>query len=168
MDIITFIIIVIIYVIAIAISTLIDDKTYKMYYFIIIALGTLCFINIYIAIYYYTVLRSEDGIPGPPGPQGDKGPKGPAGKCKYDDKCGVTEDDMKVIYGEIADVYSTRTECIKDPNVNNCMSSKEVDRIKPVNAIIQMLEAQASNGTIPRDEFKQKVMASIKDFKAST
>ena len=47
----------------------------------IVALGTLTYMNIYLTIFYYIKLRNEPGVQGPPGPKGEKGPTGPEGKC---------------------------------------------------------------------------------------
>ena len=99
MELTTFLILVTIYVVAIAISMFIEDKTQKLYYFMIIGLGTLVYLNVYLSVVYYIKLRNEPGVPGPRGPKGDKGPTGSNGKCKISDKCGFSKEDAdKILY----------------------------------------------------------------------
>ena len=162
MDLTLFIIIVIIYLIAIAISTVIEDRTYKLYYFVIIALGTLCFLNIYLGIMYFIALRNEPGQPGPPGQKGDPGPRGPSGKCILNDKCGVSPEDMDGIYEQVADKFKTTKDCIKKPSRETCKGDTvEVDRISKINVQIKMLEDIATDGTITSKEFKSKLMKTL-------
>ena len=70
MELTTFLTLVTIYVVAISISMFIEDKTQKLYYFMIIALGTLVYLNVYLSVVYYIKLRNEPGILGPRGPKG--------------------------------------------------------------------------------------------------
>lgn len=159
MDITTFMILVFIYLIAIVISFYIEDKTEKLYYFTIIALGTLCILNVYISIYYYIKLRNTPGIPGPRGQKGNIGPKGGKGKCSMNDKCTFTPNDAdKLLYELAADKFDTSKACLKDPSLKNCSGGpNEVDRIRPVNIQIKMLEDIAKQGIYTKSEFETKI-----------
>jgi hypothetical protein len=159
MDLTTFMILVFVYLIAIVISFYIEDKTEKTYYFVIIALGTLCFLNIYISVYYYIKLRNEPGIPGPRGPKGQRGPGGKKGKCVMNATCSFTPADAdKLLYELAADKFQTSKACIKEPSLKTCSGgATEVDRIRPVNIQIKMLEDIAKQGTYTKDEFTKKI-----------
>ena len=73
------------------ISMFIEEKRLRLAFYLIVALATLCFINLYLTFTYYIKLRNEPGIPGPQGPKGDKGPKGDAG-----DEGGVSDKPLTV------------------------------------------------------------------------
>ena len=159
MELTTFLILVTIYIVAISISMFIEDKTQKIYYFMIIGLGTLVYLNVYLSITYYIKLRNEPGIPGPRGPKGDKGPTGNSGKCKISDKCGFTKEDAdKILYETASQTFETSKACLKDPNIENCNGGlSEVERIKPVNQQIKMLEEIAQQGIVSKQEFERKI-----------
>lgn len=159
MELTTFLILVTIYIVAIAISMFIEDKTQKIYYFMIIGLATLVYLNVYLSVVYYIKLRNEPGIPGPRGPKGSKGPTGSNGKCKISDKCGFTKEDAdKILYDAAAETFETSKACLKEPSLENCNGgASEVERIKPVNQQIQMLEEMAQQGLFTKQEFEKKI-----------
>lgn len=163
MDLTTFIILVVIYLIAIVISMFIEDVTYKKYYFIIIALGTLCFLNIYTTMYYYISLRNDPGIPGPRGAKGDMGPSGKKGRCVMNDTCSFTPADAdKILYDMAASKFETSKDCLKSPSLKTCAGgASEVERVKPVNIQIKMLEEIAGQGIYTKDEFETKIKNSL-------
>lgn len=141
----TFLIILFVFIILFSLSFLIENKTYKIFYFLIMALGGITFLNIYIGVLYYIKLRNEPGIPGPRGPKGEKGPKGKTGKCIINEKCTFTRDDaIKMINTEIANKFDTTEECLTRTNINNCGSRQEVNRInKDIKPIIETIKKVA-------------------------
>lgn len=159
MDLTTALILITIYVVIIAISMFIDDRMQKIYYFMIVALGSLVFINVYLSVIYYIKLRNEPGIPGPRGSKGARGPTGSNGKCKISDKCGFTADDAdKILYETASQTFETSKSCLKDPTLETCNGgASEVERIKPVNQQIKMLEDLAQQGLFTKQEFEAKI-----------
>lgn len=159
MDITTFLILVTIYLVLIVISMFIEDKQYKIYYFAIVVLGTLCFLNVYLSILYYVKLRNEPGIPGPRGAPGIKGPKGGKGKCSVGESCAFTKQDAStMLYKIAADKFDTTKTCLKTPNLKNCEGGvSEVERIQSVNRQLKMLEGLAISGKFTRQEFQEKI-----------
>ena len=166
MDITTFLILVTFYLVAIVISMFIEDKTYKMYYFLIIALATLVFLNVYLSIIYYIKLRNEPGIPGPRGTKGEQGPTGSKGKCVSTGKCGFTKAEAdKMLYDLAANKFETSKTCLREPTLNNCQGgASEVERIKPVNKQVQMLEEMAQQGLFTKQEFEKKIKNSMSNL----
>lgn len=165
MDLTTFIIFCIIIVVAIVISLFIDDKTYKIYYFLILALAGLTFLNCYLAVIYYIKLRNEPGVPGPRGPKGDNGPTGSQGKCVLTDKCGFDKKDIDyMLYDMAASVFQTNKDCIKTPSLSTCSNPTEVERIKPVSVKMKQLEDLALQGNFTKQELKQKINKVLGDM----
>jgi hypothetical protein len=163
MDITTFIILVIIIVIAIVISFFIEDKTYKIYYYLILALGFLTFLNCYLGIIYYIKLRNEPGIPGPRGPKGDKGPSGSKGKCVLTDKCGFNQQELdSILYSMAAQTFQTNEKCIKSPSLKNCNGgAQEVERLQPVSDKLKHIENLALKGSFTKQELREKITNSL-------
>ena len=157
----TILIIVIIYLILLVLSMFIDNSTYKMYYFLIIILGTLAFLNVYLAFYYYIKLRNEPGIPGPRGPKGDPGPIGKKGSCDINQNCtadGKITTISPAMYQEIAGRFNTTTECLQSPSRDNCSGgAKEVRRIEPVSSQIKMLEAMAKERNMTQKQMEARL-----------
>jgi hypothetical protein len=162
MDITTFMILVSIYLVLIVIGSFIPEK-YRIWYIIIVILGTLCFMNIYNLIYYVIELRNDPGIPGPRGPKGNKGPTGRKGSCVQSDKCGFSATDAdKMLYDLAASKFETSRACLKEPSLASCTGGvAEVERIRPVSTQIKMLEAIANEGLYTRTQFKQKIENSL-------
>lgn len=165
MELTTFIILCIIIIIAIVISLFIEDKVYKIYYFLILALAGLTFLNCYLAVIYYIKLRNEPGIPGPRGPKGEKGPTGSQGKCVLTDKCGFNKEDLDyMLYDMAASVFQTDKSCIKTPSINNCSNETEVERIRPVSDKMKKLETLALQGNFTKQELRQKINKVLGDM----
>lgn len=153
-----FLLVVLIYVILLSFSYLIEETKYKIYYFAIIVLATLVFLNIYIGIVYYTKLRNELGVPGPPGPKGEKGPTGSKGKCIATDKCGIDPPEIEdILFQPVSQKFQTDIKCLQSPNVSNCGTVSEIERVKPISDQVKLLEQLAKTGGITKDELKYKV-----------
>ena len=155
----TLLLIITIYMVCIVIGMFIEDSTYKLYFYMIIALGTLTFMNIYLTIFYYIKLRNEPGIQGPSGAKGEIGPTGPKGKCVNSNKCGFSENEMnEMLYNKATDIFNTSQDCLKEPSLNNCVGgASEVERIQKVSSQMKMLEQYAKEGKYSRDEFEKKI-----------
>jgi hypothetical protein len=163
MDITTFVILCIIIVIAVVISLFIEDKTYKIYYFLVLGLGFLTFLNCYLGVIYYIKLRNEPGIPGPRGPKGDKGATGTTGKCVLTEKCGFDKKELDtILYGMAAQTFQTTESCIKSPSLKTCDGgAKEVERLEPVSYKLKKLENLATQGNFTKQELRQKIANSL-------
>jgi len=166
MNLTTLLIAFIIIVILIVISLFIEDRTYKIYYYLIIALGALTFINCYLGVIYYIKLRNEPGIPGPRGPKGEKGPSGSKGKCVLTDKCGFNKEELDtMLYDMAAQVFQTNKTCIKSPSLKTCDGgASEVERLQPVAEKLKKLEDLAMKGSFTRQELKQKLTNSLSNI----
>lgn len=159
MNLTTFLIVVTIYIICIVIGMFIEDNTYKLYFYMIVALGTLCYLNIYLMITKYIYLRNDPGIPGPRGPKGEKGATGPRGKCVNTNKCGFTDKEIdELLYNKAVNIFNTSIDCVKDPTLDNCTGgAQEVERISKVNAQMKMLEDYAKSGQYSRQQFIKQI-----------
>ncbi len=166
MDVTTLLIIIVIFLILVVISMFIEDKTYKLYYFLIVALAVLTFLNVYLSIIYYIKLRNEPGVPGPRGPKGEKGPSGGKGKCVVSESCGFTKADAnKLLYNIAASKFDTTPKCLREPSLKNCRGgASEIERLQPVNKQIAMLEKMAVDGLFTKQEFEKKVRNSFNDL----
>lgn len=126
----TFLIAVFIFIIVYSLSFLIQNNTYKIFYFLIMGLGAITFLNIYLGIIYYVKLRNDPGIPGPRGPKGKKGPRGMTGKCIINESCSFSRNDaINMILDRISNKFDSTSECILDPSIDKCGSLQEVNRI---------------------------------------
>lgn len=154
----TFLLLVFVYIFAFMGSFLIDNKVYKIYYFLIIALTTITGLNIYFGIIYYIKLRNDPGMPGPRGPRGDKGPSGASGKCIINEKCGFSPDDAEeLIYTEVAKKFDTTPDCLRNPTLENCGSATEMTRINKLQPQIKILKNIASQGSMTKQQFETKL-----------
>jgi hypothetical protein len=159
----TFLIIAIIFIILLSIGFMIPEVKYKIAYFMIISLLGLSILNIYLAIVYYIQLRNDPGIPGQQGSQGPKGAQGPPGKCSYAEKCGI--DNAREL---ILDVASTmypdipRT-CLDKPSTAKCGDQNILEQAMPINTQINMLEKIAYSSTMSEKDFKAKLNVCMQD-----
>ena len=73
--------------------------------------------------------------------------------------CGFTKEDAdKILYDAAAQTFETSKECLKEPSLETCNGgASEVERIKPVNQQIQMLEEMAQQGLFTKQEFEKKI-----------
>lgn len=156
----------VIFIILVVISMFIEDKTYKLYYFLIVALAALTVLNVYLSIIYYIKLRNEPGVPGPRGPKGEKGPSGGKGKCVVSESCGFTKSEAdKMLYNIAASKFDTTPRCLREPSLKTCKGgASEIERILPVNKQIAMLEKMATQGLYTKQEFEKKVRSSLNDL----
>ena len=159
----TFLIIAIIFVILLSIGFMIPETKYKIAYFMIICLLGLSILNIYLAIVYYIQLRNDPGVPGQQGNKGPKGAKGPPGKCSYAEKCGI--DNAR---GLILDVASTMYPdiprvCLDTPSTKNCGEQNTLEQAMPINTQINMLEKIAFSSTMSKKDFKAKLNVCMQD-----
>jgi len=163
MNITLFLIMCIIVVIAIVISLFIEDRTYKIYYFLILALGCLTLLNCYLGVVYYIKLRNEPGIPGARGPKGDKGVLGGKGKCVLTEKCGFDKKELDtILYDMASQTFQTNTSCIKSPSLKNCDGgAQEVERLLPVSEKLKHIENLALKGSFTKQELRQKITNSL-------
>ena len=163
MDLSTFIILIVILVVLIVISLFIEDRTYRIYYFLVVALGFLTFLNCYLGVIYYIKLRNEPGIQGPRGPKGDKGPSGAKGKCVLTDKCGFNQEELdSILYDMAAQTFQTNTKCLKNPSLKNCDGgAQEVERLQPVSDKIKQIENLALKGSFTKQELQTKLTNSL-------
>lgn len=159
MDITTFLILVTIYLVLIVISMFIEDRQYKIYYFAIVVLGTLCFLNVYLSVIYYIKLRNDPGVPGPRGVAGSKGARGGKGKCSVGESCAFTKQDASaMLYKMAAEKFDTTEKCLRTPSLKNCQGGvAEVERLQTVSRQIKLLESLAISGKFTRQEFEEKV-----------
>ena len=164
MDLSTFLILAIIFVILLSIGFMIPEVKYKIAYFMIVCLLGLSILNIYLAIVYYIQLRNDPGVPGQQGPKGPKGAKGPPGKCSYAEKCGI--DNAR---GIILDVAATMypdipRDCLDNPTSKTCGGDQNtLEQAMPVNNQINMLEKIAYSSTMAEKDFKAKLNVCLQD-----
>lgn len=161
----TILILVIIYLILLILSMFIENRTYKMYYFLIIVLGTLTYLNIYLAFQYYVKLRNDPGIPGPRGPKGDPGPRGKKGACDINAKCSAGGSDVitPAMMQQIAQQFNTTPECLDKPSTQSCTGgAQEVKRIEPVSSQIRMLEEMARERQLTPTQVETKLARTLK------
>lgn len=136
----------------------IENKTYKIYYFLCIGLATITILNVYLGVVYYIKLRNEPGMPGPRGPQGDKGPKGATGKCIINEKCGFTpEEAEELIYTSVATKFDTTEKCLRNQDLESCGNAKEVVRVGKLNGQIETLKSIAAKSTGTKQQFETKL-----------
>jgi hypothetical protein len=158
MNVTTFLLIISVYLFAIMASFLIENRTHKIFYFMILGLATLTALNIYFGIVYYIKLRNDPGMPGPRGPRGEKGATGSSGKCIINEKCGFSLEDAKeLIYTEVAKKFDTTAECIREPTIDNCGNAAEVARVNLLQPQVKILIDLASEGGMTKQEFEIKL-----------
>lgn len=160
----TILILVIIYLILLILSMFIENRTYKMYYFLIIILGTLTFLNIYLAFHYYVKLRNDPGIPGPRGPKGDPGPRGKKGSCDINSECAAGGSDVitPAMMQQIATRFNTSPECLNKPSTTSCSGgAREVRRVEPISSQIRMLEEMAREQQLTQAQVESKLARTL-------
>lgn len=160
----TILILVIIYLLLLILSMFIENRTYKMYYFLIIVLGTLTYLNIYLAFHYYVRLRNDPGIRGPRGPKGDPGPRGKKGGCDINSTCANGGSDVitPAMMQEIANRFNTTPDCLNKPSTQSCNGgAREVRRIEPVSSQIRMLEEMARERQLTQSQVESKLARTL-------
>ena len=144
---------------------MIPDPTFRVAYYMIIALLFLASLNIYLSVVYYIQLRNTPGIQGQIGNKGPKGVKGNAGKCSFSQKCGIDNTEMRGKIINIAnEMYNIDTKCLDSPTLNNCRNDQDIlDQARPINAQINMLEQIAYSTTMTQDDFMAKLNVCLQD-----
>jgi len=162
MNLTTILIIILIYMSLMIIGSFIEERKLKLAYYLIVALGTLCFINLYLTFTYYVRLRNEAGVSGPQGPKGDFGPLGDSGGCSYATKCGI-DDSRPMILDAVNAMYQIDKKCLNNPNLDNCADKEVMDKAYPLNKQIDLLEKIANESSLSREEFKKKINVCLND-----
>lgn len=156
MNTVTFLIIMVIFVIFIAISFFIEENSLKLAYWFIVGLAILTFINLYLSIAYYIKLRNEPGIPGPRGSKGERGPIGDIGKCTFSEKCGIENCDDKIL-GVAEELYpSLSRDCLMD--ITKCSSPQDKEKAKPVGEQIKTLIDKCKTTSMAEEDFMRRVL----------
>jgi hypothetical protein len=158
----TILIIILVYMSLMIISLFIDEMKLRLAFYLIVALGTLCFINLYLTFTYYIRLRNEAGIGGPQGPTGDAGPRGDPGGCSYATKCGI-DDPRPMIIDAVNAMYQIDKKCLNNPSLDNCPDKEVMDKAYPLNKQIDLLEKIANETALSREEFKKKINVCLND-----
>ena len=152
----TLLIIILIYLTCLTISLFIDEIKLRLAFYLLVALGTLCFLNIYLTISYYIKLRNEPGVPGLQGSKGPKGIVGDPGRCSYSTKCGIDNSRGKLL-NVASDMFDIDTECLDNPSLKTCQDKETMDKANPINVQIDMLEKIAGSTSMTEEEFTTKI-----------
>jgi len=156
MELSTVLIIILVYLTCITISLFIDEMKLRLAFYMLVALGTLCFLNIYLTITYYIKLRNDPGVAGKQGPKGPKGVRGDPGKCSYSTSCGIPD-----ARGKILNTASTMFEidkgCLNEPSLKTCKDKETMDMANPIHDQIDMLEKIAKDTTLSEEDFNKKI-----------
>lgn len=152
----TVLILVLVYLTCITISLFIDEMKLRLAFYLLVGLGTLCFLNIYLTVVYYIKLRNEPGVPGLQGPKGPKGVRGDPGGCSYSTTCGIPNARGQIL--NIAkDMFGIEKKCLNEPSIKNCNDKQTMDKANPINDQIDMLEKIASTSSYSEEDFMRKV-----------
>ena len=162
MDLPVFLICCIVFIIAIAISYMIDEPKYRLGYYMCLALLFLTIMNIYLGITSYIALRNDAGVQGPIGEKGPTGVVGPPGKCSYAENCGIA-DPRPLILGIASDMYNINSTCLDTPNITTCKTQDTLDKALPINQQINMLEQIAYSTTMAQSDFETKLRVCLQD-----
>jgi hypothetical protein len=162
MELTTFLILLIIFIIAFSISFFIEDMKYRISYYMILCLMFLAVLNIYLSIVYYIELRNNPGIPGPQGDKGPKGVKGNPGKCSFTETCKI-EDARKKILNVAHSMYEIPEKCLDKPSISSCGTQDILEQATPINAQIDMLEKIAYSSNVSEKDFMDKLKVCLKD-----
>ena len=162
MDLSTFLILLIISLLFIAIGFMIPETKYKVAYFMIVCLLGLSILNIYLSIVYYIKLRNDPGIPGDIGQKGPSGIKGAPGKCSFTETCEIKDARTKIL--NVANtMYKISKTCIDTPTLETCKNQDTLEQAMPINAQINMLEKIAYGTTMSEPDFMNKLQVCLQD-----
>ena len=162
MDLSTFLIFCIIFIISIAISLMIDEPKYRLGYYMCLALLFLTIMNIYLGITSYIALRNDPGVQGPIGEKGPVGASGPPGKCSYAESCGISNP-RPLILGIASDMYNITSTCLDKPSLTTCVTQDNLDKATQINQQINMLEQIAYSTTMAQSDFETKLRVCLQD-----
>jgi hypothetical protein len=162
MDLTTFLIILLLFIIMIVISLFIDNTRDRIAFYCIMGLACLCVINTYSIVVYYIKLRNDPGVQGPPGNKGSKGPKGDPGKCSFSDKCGIEKPREKIL--DIAsEMYDIPKQCLDKPTKKACKDSDTFEQANIINKQIGVLESIAYKTSMTENDFIKKLKVCLND-----
>ena len=162
MDLSTFLILLMIVLIFIAIGFMIPEVKYKIAYFLILCLLGLTILNIYLSIVYYIQLRNDPGTPGDIGAKGPQGVKGLPGKCSFTESCEIKDARNKIL--QIANtMYNIPVDCLDTPTKESCKDQDTLEQAIPINKQIDMLEQIAYSTTMSEEDFLAKINVCVQD-----
>ena len=162
MELSTFLILLIIVLILIAIGFMIPEVKYKIAYFLILCLFGLTILNVYLSIVYYIQLRNDPGTPGDIGVKGPTGVKGMPGKCSFTETCTIKDARTKIL--NIANtMYNIPIPCLDKPTLQNCKDQDTLEQAIPISAQIDMLEQIAYSTTMSEEDFLAKINVCVQD-----
>jgi hypothetical protein len=162
MELSTVLIIILIYLTCITVSLFIDEMKLRLAFYMLVALGTLCFLNIYLTITYYIKLRNDPGVPGKQGTKGPKGVKGDPGKCSYSTSCGIQDARGKIL-NTASTMFDIEKVCLNEPSLKTCKDKETLDMANPVYDQINMLEKIAKSTTLSEEDFNRKIKKALSD-----
>ena len=163
MEVSTFLILAILFIIIISMSLMIEDSKYRLAFYLVCGLGFLTILNMYLGITYYISLRNDSGIQGPQGEKGPQGVKGPSGECTYSSSCGIP-DARTLILNSANKLYGINTQCLDTPTLSNCNNNQALlDQALPIHNTIGMLEQVAYQTTMSRTDFENKLNVCLQD-----
>lgn len=162
MDITTFLILMIIFIIFISIGFMIQETKYKIAYYMCVVLLLLASLNIYLSIVYYIQLRNTPGVQGKIGPKGPSGAKGQTGKCSFSNTCTIDNARDKIL-GIATTMYSIDKSCLDTPTLTTCKDQDTLDSAQPINTQINMLEKIAYSTSMSEDDFMTKLKVCLTD-----
>jgi hypothetical protein len=162
MDLTTFLIMLLLFIVVIIISLFIENIRDRIAFYCIIALGVLCIVNTYSIVVYYIKLRNEPGVQGPPGSKGSQGPRGDPGKCTFSEKCGIENPRQKIL--DIAkDMYDIPVNCLDKPSLKSCKTADTLEQASMVNKQIGLLESIAYKTSMSESDFITKLKVCLTD-----
>ena len=162
MELTTFLILLIISLIFIAIGFMIPEIKYKIAYFLILCLFGLTILNVYLSIVYYIQLRNDPGVPGDIGVKGKQGVKGIPGKCSFTESCKFENARDKIL--NVANtMYNIPKTCLDNPTLQTCSNQDTLEEAIPINTQINMLEEIAYKTTMSEEDFMAKINVCIQD-----
>ena len=162
MDLSTFLILLIIALILIAIGFMIPETVYKVSYLMIVCLLGLTVLNVYMSIVYYIQLRNDPGTPGLIGNKGPTGVKGLPGKCSFTQSCEIKDARDKII--KVAnEMYDINTKCIDNPTLATCGNQDTLEQVMPITEQINMLEQIAFGTSMSEPDFMTKIQVCLED-----
>lgn len=156
-------ILLIIFLVLLVISLFIDEPRLRLAYYLVVALGSLCFINCYLTVVYYIRLRNAPGIQGEQGDKGPRGARGDSGKCTYSKSCGI-ETPREKILNVVEKMYpDISRDCLNKPTEKSCKNHTNMQNAVPINKQIDLLESIAEQTDMSEEKFLKGIKACIED-----
>lgn len=162
MELTTFLILLIIFILVMVIGFTIKDIKMRVSYYAVVALLTLSILCSYTTIVYYIQLRNQPGIPGDMGNKGIQGSKGIAGKCSFTNTCKI-EDARNKIINVANTMYGIPNKCLDKPTLTTCSDQNTLEEAIPIKKQIDMLEKIAYSTTMAEQDFMNKLNVCLQD-----